>query len=94
MLFFYELAQLAVVLKKGWVAEWLRALWWIVRHAPTILEKRRRIPLGRKTPDRGLLTDGPIPFRQELTAGRAEEAGRQVLNVTAAWYWKRVAHLI
>jgi GT2 family glycosyltransferase len=94
MLFFYEIAQLAVVFKKGWAAEWLRAWWWIVRHAPTILEKRRRIQLGRKTPDRELLTDGPIPFRQELTAGPVEKAGRQILNVTATWYWKRVAHLI
>jgi GT2 family glycosyltransferase len=94
MLFFYELAQLAVVLKKGWAAEWLRALWWIVRHAPTILEKRRRIQLERKTPDRDLLTDGPIPFRQELTAGPVERAARQILNVTATWYWKRVAHWI
>jgi hypothetical protein len=83
-----------VVFKKGWAAEWLRAWRGIIRHAPTILEKRRRIQLGRKTPDRDLLTDGPIPFHQELTAGPVEKAGRQILNVTATWYWKRVAHPI
>jgi GT2 family glycosyltransferase len=94
MLFFYELAQLAVVIKKGWAAEWLRASWWIVRHAPAILEKRRRIQSGRKVPDRDLLSNGPIPFRQELTPGRIERAGREILNVTATWYWNRVAHLI
>lgn len=94
MLLFYELAQLTVVIKKGWTAEWLRASWWIVRHAPAILEKRRRIQSGRKIPDRDLLSNGPIPFRQELTAGRIERVGREILNVTATWYWKRVAHLI
>jgi hypothetical protein len=72
----------------------LRASWWIVRHAPAILEKRRRIQSGRRIPDRDLLSNGPIPFRQELTAGRLERAGRALLNVTATWYWKRVAHLI
>jgi GT2 family glycosyltransferase len=94
MLLFYELAQLTVVVKKGWTTEWLRASWWIVRHAPAILEKRRRIQSGRRIPDRDLLSNGPIPFRQELTAGRLERAGRALLNVTATWYWKRVAHLI
>jgi GT2 family glycosyltransferase len=94
MLLFYELAQIAVVIKKGWTTEWLRASWWIVRHAPAILEKRRRIQSGRKIPDREILSNGPIPFRRELTAGRIERAGREILNVTATWYWKRVAHLI
>jgi GT2 family glycosyltransferase len=94
MLVAYELAQLAVVAKKGWISEWFRAAWWIVRHAPSILEKRRRIQSKRKTPDRDLLTDGPIPFRDELTTGQLERVGRQLLNAAVSWYWKRVAHFI
>ena len=90
----YELAQLVMVLKKRWTWEWCRALWWVVRHWPEIMEKRRRMQRGRKAPDRVLLCDGPIPFRDELTPGRLERLGRQMLNATASWYWKRVAHFI
>jgi GT2 family glycosyltransferase len=94
MLMVYELAQFVVVVKKGWITEWFRASWWIVRHSPSIFEKRRRVQLGRKTLDRDLLADGPIPFRDELTTGRLERVGRQMLNAAASWYWKRVAHFI
>jgi hypothetical protein len=58
------------------------------------MEKRQRVQRGRKAPDRALLCDGPIPFRDELTPGRLERLGRQMLNATASWYWKRVAHFI
>jgi GT2 family glycosyltransferase len=90
----YELAQLVVVLKKGWAREWYHALRWVVRHWPDIREKRRRVQYTRKTPDRALLSNGPIPFRDELTAGRMERVGRQMLDVAASWYWKCVAQFI
>jgi GT2 family glycosyltransferase len=94
LMLIYEMVQLVVVLKKGWGTEWCRALWWVVRHWPDILEKRRRVQRDRKTPDRALLSDGPIPFRDELTADRVERVGRHMLNAAASWYWKRVADFI
>jgi GT2 family glycosyltransferase len=94
MLLLYELAQFVVVVKKGWIGEWLRASWWILRHSPSILKKRRRVQSGRKTLDRDLLAGGPIPFRDELATDGLERVGRQMLDAMASWYWKRVAHFI
>ncbi|MGH6942926.1 MAG: glycosyltransferase family 2 protein [Geminicoccaceae bacterium] len=93
-LLLYELVQLVIVVKKGWIREWLRAIIWLLRHAPSALERRRRIQGARKNPDRVLLSGGPLPFRDELAAGRLERAGRRMLDAILGWYWNRVARLI
>ena len=90
----YEIVQFLLVLKKGWIREWANAVTWVSGHAPQILEQRRRVQSSRKNPDRLLLLGGPIPFREELTVGPLERAGRRLLNAILASYWKMVAHFI
>jgi hypothetical protein len=94
MLVVYELVQLVVVVKKGWLGEWFHAFRWILRHWSSTLHKRRRIQSSRRTLDRELLAGGPIPFRGELATDRLEQIGRRWLDAAANWYWKRVAHFI
>jgi GT2 family glycosyltransferase len=94
ILIFYETAQFFVITKKGWLREWAKAVVWVVGHAPELLELRRRIQRCRKNPDRLLLLGGPLPFREELTAGRFERFGRRFLDAVVGSYWKMVAQLI
>ena len=94
ILLLYELAQLTVVLKKGWTREWARAVGWMVRKAPTVIALRRAVQATRKVPDREFLSDGPIPFRAELASGRIEVAARRALDAVASWYFKVVRPLL
>jgi GT2 family glycosyltransferase len=92
--FVYEGAQFAVVVKKGWLLEWMRAVMSIVRHLPSILRKRRQIQKSRERPDRGLFTDGPIPFRDELVTGALERGSKRALEAMTSLYWQKVARLV
>ena len=94
LMLFYECAQLAIVIKKGWWREWSRSLGWVVSHLPQTLRERRRVQGLRRVPDRQLLIGGPVPFRSELSAGALERAARQVLDVVVQSYWKLAAALI
>jgi GT2 family glycosyltransferase len=94
MLLAYEIAQCLVVLKKGWLREWLRAVGWILRNFPKILDKRRAIQRARKVPESSLLNGGRIPFRGELATSRLERLARNLLDTIAIRYWKSVEDFI
>lgn len=94
MLLFYETAQLAVIVKKGWLREWGRSVGSVARRLPAVLQERRRIQRLRVVGDRELLEGGRLPFRAELTTGGVERAARQVLDRVAAGYWRLASRLI
>ena len=93
-LLIYEGAQFAIVIRRGWLPEWARALRWIAVTFPTIRTKRRLVQTTRKTSDRSFITGGPLPFREELTTSRLERKGKAALDMVLNGYWKRVEHLI
>jgi GT2 family glycosyltransferase len=90
----YECAQLVIVVKKGWLREWLRAVAWIIRQLPTVLARRRIVQTTRKVPDREVFSDGPIPFRNELASSRLEEAAKRGLDAISLRYWQGVRQLL
>lgn len=90
----YELAQAAIVLKKRWHREWLRAVAWTLKSFPGIVRERRKVQGARQLADRHLLVGGPIPFRGELTAGSVERAALALLNGAARAYWSVASRLI
>lgn len=94
LLVVYELAQLGLVLRKGWWREWCRAVGWVAGNWGDIMSKRRDIQRRRKRPDRELLSGGRIPFRVELTSGNLERRLLRALDATAAAYWSGAARLI
>jgi GT2 family glycosyltransferase len=94
VLLLYECAQFVIVLKKGWITEWARALAWVVTRFPTILAKRRVVQRTRRLPDRAIMADGPVPFRRELTTGSIERIAKTALDTVVSGYWRRVAPLI
>jgi hypothetical protein len=90
----YELAQLAIVLRKRWYREWWQAVVWIVSNLPSILDERRRVQATRRLRDREFLVGGRIPFRVDLTAGRLERSALHALNALARAYWAVGSRLI
>jgi GT2 family glycosyltransferase len=94
LLVFYDVAQLLVAVKKGWLKEWWSAFRWTLGHLPEILRERRRIQKLRRLPDRKVLHGGRIPFREELTTGKVERLARGTLNAIATTYWRIVRPLI
>ena len=90
----YELAQLVLVVKRGWLREWLRGVWWILAHARQLAEQRRYLQRAREVPDRQLLQDGPLPLRPGFASGFLERAGQRALSALAIAYWRLVAPLV
>ncbi len=90
----FELAQLVIAAKKGWLPEWWSGLRWIVEHRGEILAERRRIQAKRRLPDRALLRGGAVPFRAELTTSAAERLARQLFDGFAIAYWRVAAGLL
>jgi hypothetical protein len=90
----YELAQFVVVIQKGWLGEWWRAAVWMIQNSPHVLEQRRKVQKARCTPDRVLMTNGPIPFRDEIAAGPVARTGRRTLDAVLGLYWRGIARFV
>lgn len=84
----YELAQLMIVIKKGWFTQWRRSLRWIFSNWGLIMKSRAKLQAVRQVSDRAFLKGGPIPHREELTAGPIESTARSLLNYAVAGYWR------
>ncbi len=90
----YEAAQFAVVIKKGWLREWWRAVSWVFSNLSSIRSERRRFQDLRKRHDGDLVTGGRLPFRPELTASPLERGALQVLGAMSTGYWALVSPLM
>lgn len=89
-LFLYELFQLAGVVRKGWLGSWLRAVGWMAANPGVVLRRRREVQRRRRTPDRQVLSGGPLPFTPELLPGKLERMARAWLDRIAVAYWRAI----
>ncbi len=87
MLALYEAIQLAGVIKKGWLREWVAAARWVVVNLPRIHRKRRQFQRARTRRDGALLSGGPVPLRPEATTSPLERGVRRLLDLVAGGYW-------
>ena len=94
ILFFYELFQLMGIIGKGWFVEWLRALLWVAFHPIHIFRKRQLVQKERKTPDREILQNGPIPFREDVIKSPLERLVKNYMDRIAKVYWDQFARFI
>ena len=90
VLFLYEISQFLMVLKKRWLAAWLRAVASSAMQIPSTLKLRRRLRRQRQRSDGELLVGGPLPLRSELTASSLEIRALRLLNRVAMAYWRFV----
>ncbi len=94
MLIGYEVLQLAGVVKKGWLKQWLRAVGWMATHARLVLRKRRIVQRRRRLSDRLLLRGGPVPLREEATSSGVERRAKRILDAASAGYWRIARELL
>lgn len=90
----FELAQLAIAAKKGWLPEWWAAFRWLLGHRGEVLAERRRIQARRRVADRELLRGGAVPFRAEIAASGTERVARKLFDGFAIAYWRVAAGLL
>lgn len=81
----FELLQVAIVVRRGWGREWVRALTWIVSNRREVLGRRRALQAVRRLDDRELLEGGRLPVR--LPRGGLENAVLRVFDRFSAAYW-------
>ena len=94
IMFVYEIAQLLIAAKKGWLGEWWKSVRWIFAHIPEIRAKRRIVQEERVLSDLAIMKGGPLPFRQELVESRFEALGRRVLDAMVVSYWRLVRRVL
>jgi hypothetical protein len=83
----YEAFQVAFVLRRGWMREWVRAAAWVMCHRSHLLDSRREVQRGRRLPDRAFLVGGRPPFRKQLPRDRVEGFGLGVLDRLSHSFW-------
>jgi GT2 family glycosyltransferase len=90
----YEVAQLAGAAAKGWIPHWWRAVCNTRQGFKELRAARGRIQSARRTTDRELLRGGPIPFKPELSGGRAAKWALAMFNGFCSAYWRIAQHLL
>ena len=66
----------------------------MIREFPTVWSLRRSVQQNRKVPDSAFLSNGPIPFRTELTSGPLEVAGQRALDYISSRYFEGVRRFL
>jgi GT2 family glycosyltransferase len=94
LLLLYEVAQVAIVAKKGWLRHWTSSLLWLARHAPDLMTRRREVQRRRTVPDREILRGGSLPFASRLATSGGERIALRALDTAARGYWRAARRLI
>ena len=87
-LLLYEIASFAVIIRRGWGGEWLRASTWMWAHRAQIRERRARAAAARKRPDGALLAGGPLPFAPGFLRSPLQRVLAWVLSSSLDLYWR------
>ncbi|MGB0768296.1 MAG: glycosyltransferase family 2 protein [Phycisphaeraceae bacterium] len=90
----YEGVSLGAAVAKGAGKQWFRAWSGIVSMRSEIRTRRRRIQRERTTPDRDILSGGPVPLAPGFVSHPLVGFVVGVLNVCFGAYWKLAKHLI
>lgn len=86
----YEFAAFVEVLRRGWVREYISALWSLARNVPSITEKRARWQASRKIADRDILSGGPLPFSRGFVEGGKKKKLVILLDSFLNYSWVRL----
>lgn len=90
----YELCVVAMAGIRGWLPEWLASWRWLVRHAGTIRERRRRAAAGRVVGDGEILAGGPVPLAPGVLTSRIARVLADGASAGLDAYWRSVRRWI
>ena len=93
-LLLFEIFLLAGAARKRWLGHWAAAWREILVSWRSILADRRKVQGRRRTPDREILTGGPLPFSTFLLEGPLDRAAGRLLNYVGRVYWAVASRLI
>ncbi|MGH7631852.1 MAG: glycosyltransferase family 2 protein [Gemmatimonadales bacterium] len=93
-LLLYELASVALALRRGLLGAWARAWMWQFRNAPAIRARRRTVQRARTRPDRDILVGGPLPLAPGVIGSRAEGSAVRLFSSLLDAYWRLVRRSI
>jgi len=87
MLALYELALFIGALSRGWIVEWFKASFWMLKNAALVCARRTRCQRLRKVPDRAILSAGPLPFAPGVVQSRITQLSVGALERVLNRYW-------
>jgi GT2 family glycosyltransferase len=92
-LLLYEIATLALALRRGWGGAWLRAWGWLAGNVALVRRQRRRVQAGRRLPDHAVLVGGPLPLADGLLGSAMARTAAGALSRLLDRYWRLVRGL-
>lgn len=93
-LMLYELAVFAIVIKRGWLPIWWKAVVSIFRSKHYIFARRIFVSKHRRRLDRELLSGGDLPFAHGFIQNRMEQMAVRALSLILNSYWRIVKNRI
>lgn len=83
----YEVATLAVALRRGWFSSWARAWGWLLSNLPAITQRRRTMRRRRVLADRAILVGGRPPLTPGFIGSSWEQAAFASFSGVLNAYW-------
>jgi len=93
-LLIYEFVGLGLAVMRGWTGAWWESWAWIVAHRAEIRERRRWVQARRRTPDREILSGGPLPLAPGLLNSQLLRWVAAAISGTLNAYWYLAKRLI
>ncbi len=94
MLLLYEVSMLAVVIRRGWLKTWHKAIVSVLKSKKHIMAKRKSMASRRVRHDRELLLGGSLPFAPGFIKNRPEQLAVNFLSAILNLYWRMTKNLI
>ena len=91
MLCVFEVLMLALSARQGWLPAKLRGYWWILRHAPRVVRRRRLVQAARVRSDREL---APMWEGRLVLASIDSPPGMGTVNAVLDGYWRLARPLL
>jgi GT2 family glycosyltransferase len=86
----YELSTLAMMLNRGWMRIWGKAMASVLKNKTYLLKRRKWVQAKRRRHDREILTGGLLPAAKGLMESRFEKACLSILSLILNLYWSLV----
>jgi len=85
----YDLAAFLECVHRGWLPQWGKAVWSLLRGVRGILERRKWWQSARRTADAEILSGGPLPFAAGFAGSGSAAWAAQALSQLLNHYWTR-----
>jgi GT2 family glycosyltransferase len=93
-LLLYEIATLAVALRRGWLRQWAGAWLWQLRNRRAIAARRRSVQRARVVDDKDLLIGGEPPLAPGFIGSGLASRAFAIFSAAIDAYWRAIRRWI